>query len=170
MDLVSGINDFVNLLNRDKIVFGLIGGLAVFAYGGERTTFDVDFLVSGDDRKKVQKIADELGLQVFFENEEALQLSGPVQIDVLFANRPLSKKMLSRVRFIPAIPFPVVAAEDLVGLKIQAFANDRSREFRDKGDILTIFQNVKDLDFKLIKEYSDLFNLWTEINDLKGRV
>lgn len=170
MSLIEGITSFTDELHRSKVPFGIIGGLAVFAYGGERTTFDVDFLIHGDHKAKVRDIGRKLGLTVINENPEVVQFSGSAQIDVVFANRPASQAMLGRLRQVGALPYPVVAPEDLIGLKIQAFAGDRSREFTDKGDILTIFRNVADLDFDKIKEYADIFNVWNEIEDLKKHV
>ncbi len=169
MSLIEGVTSFTRQLENHRIPFGIIGGLAVFAYGGERTTFDVDFLVSGDHRSKIEEIAKFLNLQFINQNSEVLQLSGSIQIDIIFANRPAAKEMLTRLKFIGNLPYPVVAPEDLIGLKIQAFAGDRKREFTDKGDILTVIRNVPDLDFNKIKEYADLFGVWNEICDLKSR-
>jgi len=166
MGLLQGVEIFTQKLKERQIPFGIIGGLAVFAYGGERTTFDVDFLIHGDHNATVKEITDHLDLKVLNENAEVIQLSGPTQIDVIFANRPTSQGMLTRLRRVGQLPYPVVAPEDLIGLKIQAFVGDRSREFIDKGDILSVFKNVPNLDFNLIKEYADLFNVWTEIQDL----
>ena len=50
-----------------------------------------------------------------------------------------------------------------------AFCGDRSREFIHKGDILTIMKNMPSLDFKKIKEYADIFNVWDEIKNIKDR-
>ena len=47
---------------------------------------------------------------------------------------------------------------------------DKTREFKDKGEILTIMQNVPNLDFNKIKEYADIFNVWNEIEDIKNRI
>jgi|GEM_PF-6747340 hypothetical protein len=170
MSFVAGVNAFTDALEKRGIRYGIIGGIAVFAYGGERTTFDVDFLIHGQERERVKEVAQELKLNVVNENAEVLQLSGPTHLDVIFANRPKSQEMLQRVRRLSTLPFPVVAPEDLVGLKIQGFAGNRSREFTDKGDILTLFQNVPDLDFDRIKEYAEMFGVWKEIEDLKKRV
>lgn len=169
MSLVKGMTQFAEELQRANVSFGIIGGVAVFAYGGERTTFDIDFLIDGKERDTIIKIAQKLGLKTINENAEVIQLSGSVQIDIILANRTHSRMMLTRVRKVGMLPYPVVGPEDLIGLKIQAFTGDRSREFRDKGDILTIIQNVSDLDFDKIKEYADIFNVWNEIKDLKNR-
>lgn len=169
MSLIQGISEFTDQLKREGITFGIIGGLAVFAYGGERTTFDVDFLIHSNDRKKIINIAQRLNFTTVNENSEVIQFSGSVQIDIIFANRPSAQSMLQRLRMVGELPYPVVAPEDLVGLKIQAFSGDRGREFIDKGDILTIFRNVPNLDFNKIKEYAEIFGVWNEINELKNR-
>jgi hypothetical protein len=170
MSLLDGIVQFTEALEKQRIPFGIIGGLAVFAYGGERTTFDVDFLIHAKHKSVVKLIAKDLQLQVLNENEEVLQLSGSVQIDIIYANRTTAQSMLTRLRKVGALPYPVVSPEDLIGLKIQGFVGDRSREFNDKGDILSIMKNVPNLDFKKIKEYADIFKVWNEIEDLKKRI
>ena len=167
MSLIKGITEFTNELQKESIIYGIIGGLAVFAYGGERTTFDVDFLIHAKNRANVENIAKRLKLKVVNENEEVIQLSGPIQIDIIFANRPLTQAMLARVKPIGKLPFPVVAVEDLIGLKIQAFAGNRSREYTDKGDILTIFRNVPNIDLDKVKQYADIFGVWKEIEEIK---
>lgn len=170
MSLISGVRSFTDELEGQSITFGIIGGLAVFAYGGDRTTFDVDFLIHQKDRLKIVEIAKKLNLKIFNENPEVIQLSGKIQLDVVFANRERAQLMLTRLKSINGFAYPVVAPEDLIGLKIQAFVSKRSREFRDKGDILTIFKKEKNLNFDLIKEYADLFGVWDEIEDLRKRV
>lgn len=170
MKLLASLQNFTFQLDQHRIEYAVIGGFAVFAYGGQRTTFDVDFLIHQRHRKELYKIAQVIGLQVAHENTEVLQLSGAAQFDIIFANRPRAQKMLSRTQILPNFPFPVVSAEDLIGLKIQAFCADRSREFTDKGDILEIFRNTQDLNLDLIREYADIFGVWEEIKDLKGRL
>ena len=170
MSLIEGVSAFTRELETGKVTYGIIGGLAVFAYGGERTTFDVDFLVHGDHKSTIKEIAAKLKLTIVNENQEVLQLSGQAQIDVIYANRPLAQSMLGRLRLVGNFPFPVVAPEDLIGLKIQAFAGDRKREFTDKSDILVLMRTVSHLNLEKIKEYADIFNVWNEILDLKNRI
>src|SRR5690606_38628291 len=98
-----------------------------------------------------------------------LHLSGDGQLDVLFANRPLSQKMIRRALPMNSFPVPVVSAEDIIGLKIQAYKNDSKREFQDKADIQSLIDSVENLDFKLIKEYADLFNEWVCIEELRSQ-
>lgn len=170
MKFYTGVQEFTAQLEAKNVPYAVIGGLAVFAYGGERTTFDIDFLVPGIQRESVKSIASNLGFKIVNENTEVLQLSGPTQVDIIFANRPPTLKMLESCRKIDTLPFPVVAPEDLIGLKIQAFVGDRKREFIDKGDILTLMRTIPRLNFQTIKEYAEIFDVWTEIEDLKKRI
>jgi hypothetical protein len=75
MSLIQSVSSFTTELDKLKIPYAIIGGLAVFAYGAERTTFDVDFLIHGQDRSKVSQIAVRLKLSVANENAEVLQLT-----------------------------------------------------------------------------------------------
>lgn len=168
MSLYASIETFTRELENAKIPFAIIGGLAVFAYGGERATFDVDFLIHGDYADAIKAIAKKLNLRIAHESKDVLQLSGTTQIDIIFAHREHSRAMISNSRIVKPLPYPVVTPEDLIGLKIQAFTSDRSREFIDKGDILTLIRLIPDLDFNKIKIYADIFHAWKEILELKN--
>ena len=170
MSIYASIEDFTSHLKNNSISFAIIGGLAVFAYGGERATFDVDFLIDGTHHEAVKKIANQMGLKIMNENESVLQLSGTTQIDIIFARKTHSQKMLQNCIIIESLPYPVVGPEDLIGLKIQAFSGDRNREVIDKGDILTLMRLVPNLDFIKIQEYADIFGVWSEILELKKHV
>ena len=167
MVLLKGLTEFVNELNLNSIDYGIIGGLAVFAYGGDRTTFDIDFLIHSINREKIKSISQKLNLKIVNENEEVIQFSGAVQIDIVFANRPAAIEMLKNVKKVGKFPFLVVSPEDLIGLKIQAFVGDRSREFIDKGDILTLFRNLPQLNIAKVKEYADIFGVWKELEEIQ---
>ena len=51
-----------------------------------------------------------------------------------------------------------LSAEAIVGLKIQAYKNDPTREYQDKADIQSlIVKHGSTLDWNEIKTYADLF-------------
>ena len=61
----------------------------------------------------------------------------------------------------------VVEPEDLIGLKIQAMANDRDRYYQDMADIQMIIKNKYEiLNFNRIKEYFELFDKLDDYNKL----
>ena len=64
----------------------------------------------------------------------------------------------------------VLLPEDLIGLKVQAFSNDRTREPIDLYDIETLMKlHGEGLDWELVGEYFELFDLSPLFIDLKGK-
>ena len=60
----------------------------------------------------------------------------------------------------------ILKAEDIIGLKIQAYKNDGSRELQDKADIQKLLA-LPNLDLETIKTYADLFGEWSVIEKLQ---
>lgn len=157
-------------LKMEGIQFALIGGFALAAHGVVRATQDIDLLVEGQKRDQAKNSLTKHGFKIVFENAEVMHLSGPGQLDLLMANRPPTMSMITRARMINDFPVPVLCAEDIIGLKIQAYKNDSKREFQDKADIQALMETVADLDFKLIKDYADMFDEWKFISELRQRL
>ncbi len=63
-----------------------------------------------------------------------------------------------------------VRAEDLRGLKIQAYKNDNTREFQDQADIQFLISSQDNLDYDIIKKYADLFDEWEVIDEIRKKV
>ena len=101
-----------------------------------------------------------------FESNEVLQFTGPGFLDVLLANRPISQEMLTKAGHDSNLDIHILRAEDLIGLKIQAYKNDPSRELQDKADIQNLLK-LQHLDIKIIKKYADLFDEWSAIEKIQ---
>ncbi len=170
MSIIQGLHSFASELQKQNIPFAIIGGIAMFSYGSDRTTFDVDFLVDGQFQGKIKEIAKSLNLALVNESAEFVQYTGSTSIDVIFANRPHSQEMIKNAVKVVNFEYPVVRPEDLIGLKIQAFKGDKRREFVDKNDILVLMRLLPNLDYAVIKKYADIFGAWDEIEDLKKRL
>jgi ABC-type amino acid transport substrate-binding protein len=165
-DTLTKISDLLNGLQADHAI---IGGFALAAHGIVRATLDIDLLVDGNKKGAIKKAVDKAGYRVFFQTDEVMQLTYKGQVDILFANRPKTKEMISTAKIIKNFPVPVVTLEGLIGLKIQAYKNDPTREMQDKADIVSILR-TNNLDFDKIKEYADIFNEWKTIEDLKSKL
>jgi hypothetical protein len=155
------------LFTKNNVSHALIGGFAMACYGHFRATADIDFLVDGDKKDLVKKILTDAGFNLVHESSEVLQFTGIGYLDVLLANRPLSKEMLKAATENKDLGVHVLRPEDIIGLKIQAYKNDSSRELQDKADIQKLL-SLKDLDLKQVQKYADLFGEWTEIQKLFG--
>ncbi len=85
----------------------------------------------------------------------------------LLANRPLSQAMLTTAPADNDLNIPCVTAEDIIGLKIQAYKNDPQRRLRDQADIQALIEENQSLDWKKIKMYADLFDAWADIEAIR---
>lgn len=155
-------------LTNAQIDHALIGGIALALWGVHRATADVDLLVDGDKKTLAKNILTKAGFQITHESEEVIQFSGAGYLDLLFANRALSKKMIAQAIFNNKLSIKCVKPEDIIGLKIQAYTNDPKRFFQDIADIKNLIDANNGIDWNQIKMYADLFNKWSDIEKLKS--
>lgn len=168
INLRNTLNQAHALLQKEGISHALIGGFALAVYGQHRATVDIDFLADGTKKDLIKSTFLSNGFVLKFESEEVLQFVGVGFVDILLANRPLSQEMLKQAILNQELGVYVVRPEDIIGLKIQAYKNDPSRELQDKADIQTLLK-LPNLDFILIKKYADLFQEWKTIESLRGK-
>lgn len=170
MDLRNTLKFVHNLLVSSHIDHALIGGLGLACYGSTRATVDMDLLIYEEDKVSVQELLTANGFILQHESEEVLQFSGMGYVDLLIARRTISRDILRLSNKNGPEGINFVRAEDLIGLKIQAYKNDITREFQDKADIQFLISSQEKLDWKLIKKYADLFNEWEVIDEIKTKV
>lgn len=148
--------------------------------GVQRATLDADFILLSENLDSCDSILKEMGYQLEFRSENVSHYMGADvslgRLDFLHAFRPATLGMLDRAErmpFISGCSIPVVHTEDLMGLKIQAAVNDPEREIGDWNDIyLLIDQSARSgiqLDWGLIGDYLDIFDLGSKLAELKER-
>lgn len=170
MNLRSTLKLAHTLLNQHEIDHALIGGLALACYGSTRATIDLDLLIREEHKVAVKKLFTDNGFNLIHESDEILQFTGIGYVDVVLARRPISQAILKDANHGGPEGIKFVKMEDLIGLKIQAYNNDSSRELQDKADIQFLIETIETLDWDKIKKYADLFNQWEAINDIKNKV
>jgi predicted nucleotidyltransferase len=133
----------------------------------------VDFLVDGDRADDVDLLMQARGYRALHRTPElGNYLSDDAErgrVDYLFARRAHSRSMLERARphtVIGGVDVPVVEPEDLIGLKVQAAANNERRHRAELVDIRRILEGCPDLDRERVREYFRLFELETELDQL----
>jgi len=168
MSLKQAILQIHSLLESASIDHALIGGFALAVHGINRATGDIDLLVNEVDRERLVHALNQKNYRIVAESVEVLHFSGEVRLDVLLARRPISREMLERAEKTELLgSIKYLGAEDLIGLKIQAYCNDRRRQLQDKSDIQFLLKKYPDLDLKRVKFYADFFNEWPEIESLR---
>lgn len=89
--LPEDFKEFIDLLNKNKVRYLLVGGWAVGLYGSPRATKDIDFLISTDDENliKLKKVlfefgAPEIDMNFFKQKGNVFRMGrAPIQIDII---------------------------------------------------------------------------------------
>lgn len=166
MDFKTVLSLIVGAFHKQNVRYALIGGFAMGVLGIMRATMDLDFLVDYNDISKVEKIMKKCDYRRVYSSKNVSQYVSDIKIlgevDFLHAFRTISLSMLKRAKeitlFEGKFKVKVLSPEDIIGLKLQALINDKSRENRGYSDIELIADFYrKSLNWNLIKEYFSLF-------------
>jgi hypothetical protein len=178
MNFAHVIATLCRQLDAARVRYALIGGFAMALRGVQRATMDLDFILMLDDLKIAHEILIELGYRREFHSENVSHYINPDEawgrIDVLHAFRGPSLGMLRRAERVPVsaeLTLPVVTIEDIIGLKIQAIANDPARAIADWHDIGLLLSTAREqrraLDWELLEDYLRLFQFEDKLSELK---
>ena len=166
MDFERVLRDLASDFNERDVPYAIIGGFAMGVLGIQRATMDLDFLVARDALAQVDEIMQRRGYRLRFRSENVSQFVSDSaslgQIDFLHAFREISTGMLSRASEFPAFAASLrvrtLRPEDIIGLKVQALANDPGRERRDLIDIELLAERYSgEIDWERMREYFALF-------------
>ena len=162
---IATIRLVLSVARRTGRRVALIGGFALPFHGVHRGTGDVDFLVEARAATALHDALLAAGARCLHRSDDAANYgSGTAHlapVDFLFARRSRARAMLSRARSRllrgARLRVPVVDAEALIGLKLQALAND-PRRLQDEADIQALFRETPgSLDVALLRDYFRLF-------------
>lgn len=179
MDFAQVLARLSHRLDAAQVRYALIGGFAMALRGVQRATMDLDFILMLEDLETAHRILHELGYQREFHSENVSHYLNPDEswgrIDILHAFRGPSLGMLRRAERMPVgshVNLPVVAIEDLIGLKVQAIANDPARAIADWHDIALLLSAAQEqrltLDWELLEDYLRLFHFEAKLPELKA--
>ena len=154
----------------------LIGGFALPFVGVSRATGDVDFLAEATGSDALDEALVSAGFDRRRRTENVANYASEslrfAPVDFLFARRPATLAMLQRAKMIviPGAPRPEVAvvdAEGIIGLKVQAIANNPARRRQDEADILSLLRlHLESLDLTLIRGYFRVFEMEADLERL----
>ncbi len=176
MDLKKISEILVRTFEEREVRYALIGGLALGLWGIRRPTENLNFLVHRDNLDEVDRIMLGLEYEPLMRSENCSRYTSPLaafgEVDFLHAFRPASLEMLDRARqveaFDGALTIRVVLPEDLIGLKVQALANDARRRSSDLADIEAILDvHGQTLDWEKIRAYFAIFELSSLFGELE---
>lgn len=154
-----------------KVDHALIGGVAVVMHGLHRATKDLDFMVA----QEAADAADAIMVGVGFERLQRSEvfgnyLLGPLRVDLLFTKGERSRRMLEAAQTVAlkSGTMKVLRPVDLIGLKLQALANNPTRA-QDRADIALLFARFSGtMDESLLRDYFTLFGKENELDVLRS--
>ena len=178
MDFQLVFEKVFSSFEKEHLQYGLIGGFALGVMGILRSTMDIDILLLADDLDKADRILTGCMYSCVHRSPHLSQYASEFKsfgsIDILHAAKTISKEMLSRVerfRVFNRYSIPVLSPEDIIGLKVQAIANDAQREAIDIHDMRLLLdyqrQRKRPVDWELLDEYFSLFNRHSLLAELK---
>jgi predicted nucleotidyltransferase len=157
----------LDVAERGGFRVALIGGFALPFYGVQRATGDVDFLTEHKGADALHEALLEAGAICLHRSRDTANYdpgeSRLSAVDLVYARRPRALAMLERaqpkrVRILRR-SVPVVDVEDLIGLKLQAIANEPSRRGLDEADIRALLAaRGPELDLDRLRDYYRLFD------------
>jgi hypothetical protein len=159
---------------RGRFRVALIGGFALPVHGVRRLTGDVDFLVAAEGSEALHSALLAAGARCLHRSADAAnyapEASGLAPIDFIYARRARAHEMLARARRArmphARLSVPVVDAEALIGLKLQALANAPSRR-QDEADIRALFAARGDtMNEEILRDYYRVFGRERDLDRL----
>jgi hypothetical protein len=171
---VGSIRLVVDVGRRMRFRVALIGGFALPFHGVQRATGDVDFLVAAEGADVLHETLLAGGARCLHRSADAANYAsdGPrlAPVDFIYAHRPRARDMLTRARPRPLhgarLRVPVVDAEALIGLKLQALVNEPGR-VQDEADIRALLAAAPaPLDLDLLRDYYRLFGRERDLDRL----
>ena len=178
MDFRTVLSSLIEKFDEEHIGYALIGGFALGVLGVPRATIDIDLLIYRDDWLKVDGIMKKSGYACVHKSDEVAQYVSDInifgEVDFLLAHRNIARKMLenadTKEAFSGKLKVKVLKAEDVIGLKIQALANNTARATKEYADIESLLGYYKkDLDWALLGDYFKLFGLEDKYGEYKKR-
>jgi predicted nucleotidyltransferase len=159
------LTTFAEFLDREQIPWAIAGGLAVAAWGYQRATHDIDFVIAGADRERVTAFAESLGYETTYASEGFSNHIHPSEdfghVDLLYVYGPTATEMFAAATkrvIVGTVTAPVISAEHLAMMKAAAIKDHPERSFGDARDVEYLL-TLADIDREAIRDYFERLDL-----------
>ncbi len=163
------VTEVIAMLEKARVPAALIGGLALAPHGVVRATQDVDLLTDASSADALDLGLANLGYRCLHRSADAANyLRGDERLDLLYASRPLARKLLAAAqrRTTPFGTLYVISLEGLIAFKLQGLIND-PRRTQDLEDIRALLRaNRERLNHNEVREYFRLFEREALLDEL----
>ena len=163
MSFIECLRKICKLLDKNKIEYVIVGGLATILLGVQRTTLDIDIIINlifEDEVRKLVKVLKEANFNAnLYEALEAFKERGHFTaiseegriIDFKYAKSNLDILTLKRKMFIEVLQtkIPISPLEELITAKLKILRSQKDVE--DALQLMYIY--IDKIDWKLLRKY-----------------
>jgi hypothetical protein len=175
MQFDAVLRTFAEFFEREKIPWAIAGGLAVAAWGYQRATQDIDFLIDGSDRGRIMAFAESLGYETIHASEAFSHHIHPSEafgrVDALYVyGRTAEDMFAAATRRLAAgkVTTPVISAEHIAMMKAFAIKNNPSRRLSDSRDVEFLL-TLPDINREAVRNYFARFGLLEVFDDIERK-
>jgi hypothetical protein len=154
-----------SLFKRHGIKPVLVGGYAMIAHKIQRMTFDIDFMLTFSDCKKIEADITALGYSILNRTEAFVQFksekAGLRDLDFLISDGKTVEKLRAQGQEISIAGemFTVPSAIHLIEMKLHSMAGNNKREIKDFPDLVHLMSlNKIDPNVETIKKLFVKYN------------
>ena len=151
----------VGVAKRQHFRVALTGSYALAFHGVQRASEDVDFLVEAAGAAPLHEALTEAGARCVHRSEDAANYGatlGLAPLAIVYAWREPAREMLDRAlpRLLRGVRVrvPVIDAEALIGMKLQALADSPADRAQEEADIRALLaRRGATLDLGVVRDY-----------------
>jgi len=159
------LTTFAEFFERERIPWAIAGGLGVGAWGYQRATGDIDFVVPGSERDKAIAFAESLGYETRYASQGFSNHDHPSEdfghVDLLYVHGSTAEEMFAAATkrvVVGTVAAPVISAEHIAMMKGAAIKNNPARSYGDAADIEYLL-TLPGIDREKIRNYFERLGL-----------
>jgi hypothetical protein len=142
VDFERVLRTLTSFFEETNTEWGVIGGLAMAAYGASRTTLDVDIVAHGETQDRLVEFLESWGFETLHRStgysNHIHQDPDLGRVDVVYVRGDTSRELFHGMRNHPGpggMEIPVPRPEHLAAMKAYSIKNDPQRTLRELADI-----------------------------------
>lgn len=173
MDFGKVLSLVTGFLDEKGIRYGVIGGIALAAYGLLRLTQDLDLVVEGSGQDAIIQFLESHGYETLHRSTGYSNHRHPDpskgRIDFVYVGSETSRKLFTESHISQGpggLSIPLPKPEHLAALKVLAMKNDPARTFQELADIRFLL-SLPGVDHLEVKGYFEQHGLKERLDDLE---
>jgi hypothetical protein len=164
--VLQTVSDF---LEAREFRYGVVGGVALAAYGLPRATVDLDFVVEAHAQDDLIQFLESQGYQTLHRSSHEHPEPSRGRVDVVYVRGETSEELFAGCRVLRGPggkDIPVPRPEHISAMKVVAMKNDPSRIFQEMADVRFLL-SLPGVDRREIEGYFERHGMKEHLDELE---